>query len=389
MSPRRLEQLRPAPIAALVRRMSASGLVIVLGLVLAMSAIIERAVIAPTGHGRTVAARQRPEPIRPRPTTRRKPPATVTLPMSTLTADVRKITSAKLGNIAQRQYGKRPTAAPMVTLAHTDHHRGWAMGTTAIPVPAGDAATPAAALFLAHATTAGWQVALAGTTTFNDRLANAPGSVVPATEKAALRRYGTAATEGAPTDLMLPWPVGQSWTMQSAPGGLAFTGGSGKVVAAGPGLLYRLCNTVPGHGIIMIIHPDGLATTYGQLTQLTKVPNGSVVRAGDYLGHVGTTHACGGAAAPKPTVWFGLLGQPLDGTSIGGWTFHAETLAGFAEHAGQQVMPGGKLANFGPQPIPVVPSPSPTPSPFPSSISPTLPGMSSPLVQLPAALSPH
>lgn len=379
MSRNRQELLRPAPITALARRISASGAAVVLVLVLAVGVIVERSILSGPSHGATSAL---PRPRHPVPTIFTASPTVkpsqppVSLPLSTLEADVKSVTMARLGEIAQRAYGKSPTVPPMVMVARSDHAHSWAMGTTAIPVPAGDPAPPEVSLFVAHVTEGKWQVALAGTTAFPDLLASAPTSVVPAAQQQVLSQFGSTSPAASVTSsgLMLPWKIGQSWKMQSAPGGLDFSGKSGQVLAAGPGWLYRFCDSRPGHGLVLLIHPNGLATTYYQMTGVTNVPDGSSVKVGDYLGRIGTDLPCGGMAG-KPAVRFALAGNALDGMTIGGWTFHAETLSGYAEHGTKKIMPGGLLDNFGSPPMQVTPPPIPSavPTPSPSQDLPGLP----------------
>jgi murein DD-endopeptidase MepM/ murein hydrolase activator NlpD len=384
MSRNRQELLRPARITALARRISASGAAVVLVLVLAMGVIVERSIIGGGSHGATSAL---PRPRSPVPTVFTYSPTVkpssppVSLPLSTLEADVRSVTSSQLGDVAQRAYGRAPTASPMVTLAHANHAHNWAMGTTVIPVPSGDTALPEVSLFVAHVTDGRWRVALAGTPAFTDLLSAAPTSVVPAAQQRVLSQFGTTtpAASITSTGLMLPWKIGQSWTMKSAPGGLDFSGKSARVLAAGPGWLYRFCDAKPGHGLVLLIHPNGLATTYYQMSAVTNVPDGTAVKVGDYLGKIGTDLPCGGTAT-KPAVRFGLAGTALDGMTIGGWTFHAETLSGWAEHGTKRIMPGGVLDNYGSPPmrVPVLPLPSPVPtpvSPSPGSPMPSLPAV--------------
>jgi hypothetical protein len=182
---------------------------------------------------------------------------------------------------------------------------------------------------------------------------------------------GTRAGDG----LMLPWKIGQVWSMTTSDGSsaqrplgsLAFAGGDGRVVAAGDGRLYRFCSGAAG-ALVMLIHPSGLATTYHHVRNVPQLRDGSVVEQGDPLGRTGTGRPCGGAEAPRTQVGFGLRRGagtvPLDGAVIGGWTFRerAKPLLGFAERGVLQVLTGGLLANLGPVPA-ADDSPSSKPSP--------------------------
>jgi murein DD-endopeptidase MepM/ murein hydrolase activator NlpD len=114
----------------------------------------------------------------------------------------------------------------------------------------------------------------------------------------------------------------------------------------------------------MIIHPDGLATEYYQLTSGTRLADGSQVKRGDYLGNVGVDHPCGGGTG-EPQVRFGLRhadqGVAIDGWTIGGWTFHAGTGADtfVAVRDDLQALPGEPVVNLG---VPRLPGIAPNPS---------------------------
>lgn len=190
---------------------------------------------------------------------------------------------------------------------------------------------------------------------------------------------------------------------------LAFTGGDGRVRAAGPGRLYRFCGGRRSDALIEIIHPDGTATMYYQLRAETQVPDGSFVAAGSYLGMAGTSLACGGVVhgpgsgpgagpgsaekakkAPQRynVVAFAVVGPGgtvgLDGLAIGGWTFHERGKRGavWAQRASVRVRMGGTLRNFGradrgtptASPAPTgTPTVSPSPRPSSSRSSPGQP----------------
>jgi hypothetical protein len=309
---------------------------------------------------------------------------------------------ADRGPAAAAALGGLPGTQPFVDLLR--HQGSWAFGTAAIGVPAGDAAMPDTALFLAHASGSRWYVALDGTGAFAQMLLQAPGPLVPATEKQLLAQYnaarqaassrGTGGQASAPptpgqsagatsspgsaaspapastpgpgtqTGLALPWKASESWTMIPSPGQrpdgadplaqASFTGGDGRVLSAGAGRLYRFCTSGgagPGDALIEVIHADGSASEYYQMEQETTAGDGSPVRQGEYLGHTGSAVPCGGASG-RPDVEFSLLGASsdgLDGVTIGGWTFR-ETLQPvqvWAQHGGHQVLPGAPLRSLG------------------------------------------
>ncbi|TDB79099.1 hypothetical protein E1264_35955 [Actinomadura sp. KC216] len=301
-----------------------------------------------------------------------------------LAAQVRKLTLAQRGAAARRVYGAAPVKAPVVGATRTSADKTWVFGTTAIPVPESSAANPEVAFYAARWTGREWQAGLSGGRLFSDLLGAVPTDVMPAAEAAALRRYAAVTEERATSlvngtragdGLMLPWKVGEAWSMTTAEGSarplasLAFAGGDGRVLASGDGRLYRFCADSAGRAMIMVIHPSGVATTYYRVRDVpAKVRDGAAVEQGDTLGRTGSDRPCGGAAAPRAEVAFGVRRGggtvPLEGARIGGWTFRerADPLVGFAERGVLQVLPGGLLANLGPVP-PADDAPPSSPSP--------------------------
>lgn len=278
-----------------------------------------------------------------------------------LADQVRKLTLAQRGAQARRAYGTAANRPPIIGATRFSANRDWAIGTTAIPVPAGRAAMPQVALFVARLTGGKWQIALSGTPRFNSLVRVAPAGMIPGAEKQSLTRFSNAGTT-AETGLMLPWKAGDSWSLNAAvrrtaegtrPLGLvSFSGGDGKVLAAGAGRLYRFCTTAANRGMVMVVHTSGLASLYYQMNQVTRVPDGTLVQRGAVLGRTGTDLPCGGAGSTAK-VQFGLRKGadevPLADTSVGGWIFRerAVPLVGWAERGALQTLPGGVLRNFG------------------------------------------
>ncbi|NKZ06435.1 hypothetical protein [Actinomadura latina] len=307
-----------------------------------------------------------------------------------LAAQVRKLTLDERGAAARQAYGAAPAQPPIVGATRTSADRTWVFGTTAIPVPESSTANPEVAFYAAHWTGDQWQVGLSGGRAFAALLGDVPAAVMSASEVRLLSKYGsvTGAQAAALVNgtragdrLMLPWKIGQVWAMTTSDGStsprplgsLAFSGGDGRVAAAGDGRLYRFCGNASGNALVLLVHPSGLATTYYGLSGVPKLRDGSVVEQGGALGRTGTARPCGGAAAPRAEVGFALRSGagavPLDGAEIGGWTFRerAKPLLGFAERGALQVLPGGLMANLGPVPAADEPPPSsPSPSPSPA-----------------------
>ncbi|GAA4230161.1 hypothetical protein GCM10022254_24310 [Actinomadura meridiana] len=315
-----------------------------------------------------------------------------------LTAQVRKLTLTERGAAAREAYGAAPGGAPIVNTTRTSADRTWVFGTTAIPVPDSSTAGPEVAFYAARWTGEDWQVGLSGGRLFGDLLGAVPATVMPVAEAKALRGYATVTADRAATlvggdgggdRLMLPWKVGDAWSMTTpdASGSprplasVAFSGGDGRVLASGDGRLYRFCADAAGHAMLMVIHPGGVATIYHRLTDIpAKLRDGAAVAQGDPLGRTGTDRPCGGAPAPDAEVAFGVRRGagtvPLDGARIGGWTFRerAEPLLGYAERGALQVLPGGLLANLGPVP-PAEEPPADDPPADDTPSSPPSPGL--------------
>lgn len=225
---------------------------------------------------------------------------------------VREVVAAERATVARRALGVRKLPPADVSPVRVDHARRWAFGTSAI-APPGATSPPDASLFLA-------------------------------------RR-------------------GQSRTLETAGGGLRFGGGDGRVLAPGAGRLYRLCAKGPSRGMLLLIHPSGLASEFYGMTRLTAAGQGAAVRPGSYLGRTGTDRPCGGPPAAGPAaVSFALAGArspvPLDGARIGGWTLHVAAGAVSADRPGVHVDAGNPLLNFGAEtPVSHPPAESPSPAP--------------------------
>jgi LasA protease len=273
------------------------------------------------------------------------------VPDATVSSLVPAVRAATLA-VAKRDAMNAAGARPLVTVETIA--QGWAVGTTAIAVPAGEWGAPWVSLFLARADGPRWQVALSGMPAFASLAGGVPTSVMPAAERDAL----TPGAHGLPPDLMLPWAAGQSWTMRSSPGGLLFSGTSSNVLAAGAGWLYRACTSEPGQALILLVHPGGVITTYYQMDDVTSVPDGSSVAAGQYLGQIGTDLPCGGQPA-DPGVQFSIY-DAGDTPRVGGWLL-TTGLSASARLGMWQYGSGAELENYGLSPAYGPPSTTGTP----------------------------
>jgi murein DD-endopeptidase MepM/ murein hydrolase activator NlpD len=348
---------------ARVNRISRVALVTNIGLVIVLAAIVERVAISAFGVRGSITDVPDQSAVQPSDDTRPSQAARTVRPpirLAALTTTVQQAALVQRGSIARRTYGTRTTGRPIVQ--ETRSTRTWTFGTAALPPPKGSPAMPEVSLFLARVVDRQWRVAFAGTKTFTAFLEAAPAGLMPNSERQLLARYGsaTAASTADTKNLMLPWLQGETWSLVADQYGVGFNGGDGKVLAAADGRVYRFCTTSSGGGLIMLIHPNGLASQYYQLTNQPKLTPGSVVKRGTYLGKVGTDHPCGGGS-DEPQVRFGLRHADrvvsIAGHTVGGWTFHEGTdLDRFvAVHDDQQVLPGEDVVNLGVPKVPGLP----------------------------------
>jgi len=343
---------------------------------LALCAIIENAVVPELvgHHSGPAPSPSRRSPDDPRPGS----------PAGRLTKAVDRAVTKRLAAVARTVYG-RNAPRPMVRVTRRDRHRDWAFGASVLPAPARSGTVPEAALFVAHRSGRTWSIGVGGTVRFRHLVERAPSAVLPADQRRALTRYADgylpgapSGSEGADTGLVLPWRLGHAWTFAGATAGtLAFSRGDGTVRAAGSGRLYRLC----AHGLVMIVHRNGLATEYAQITDLPAIPDGGYVRQGAYLGHVGDAAPCRSAHAPA-RLGFALRNADsrlsVDGLRLGAWTLHARDDHAWATCAGHRVDTGGRLPNETEPPSPSpgtsaspVAKPHPSPSATPATGKPS------------------
>ncbi|WP_433173057.1 M23 family metallopeptidase [Actinoallomurus sp. CA-150999] len=372
---------RRRPAASLGDRVSALGSVVVIAVGLMLAAIVEQVVMPPSAR-HPVAERRRVHatPTRThRPASAHPSPSRIPVsPATQLSRKVEKVALAERSPMVRRNYGVGTLNTPIVRLSRMDSRDDWAFGTATIPPPSDMTVMPESSVFLAQMTGTGWDVALAGTPEFAALLKKAPASVVSDGERPVLAKFSAAADTPLDTGLMLPWGIGQSWSLLASDKGVSgFDGGDGRVLAPGDGRIYRLCSSAPGHGLVLLIHPNGLASEYYQLSDVTRVRDGSLVKRGDYLGRTGTEQPCGGGEAPQRMVRFALSDADgpmrLDRLQLGGWTLRETPAATFAERAGVRVDADNPLLNFGVMPTsPAVPSGSPSPSGTPKSGSPSV-----------------
>jgi hypothetical protein len=343
--------------------MSRVALVTNIGLVIVLSAIIERVAISAFGVRGSVTGAPDPSVVQPSDHTRPTRAARAVRPpirLAALTTTVQQAALAQRGALARRTYGTKTTGRPIVQ--ETRSTRTWTFGTAALPPPKGSPAMPEVSLFLARVVGRQWRVAFAGTKTFTTFLETAPAGLMPNSERQLLARYSsaTAASAADSKDLMLPWLQGQTWSLVADRYGVGFNGGDGKVLAAADGRVYRFCTTSSGGGLIMLIHSNGLATQYYQLTDQPKLTPGSLVKRSTYLGKIGTDHPCGGGS-DEPQVRFGLRHADrvvsIAGYTVGGWTFHEGTDLDryVAVHDDKQVLPGEDVVNLGVPKVPGLP----------------------------------
>ncbi|WP_116047418.1 M23 family metallopeptidase [Amycolatopsis palatopharyngis] len=279
-----------------------------------------------------------------------------------LAESVRSTMLAERGATAREQYEVTSLDEPLVEPTRISE-TGWAFGSTTIPLPAVEHAAPESALFVARRGGRGWEVALDGTADFVSLAKRAPTEIVSEGEKTLFAQNFAARnnTAVADTGLGLPWATGVAWWMGGGPHGnsgnsrpfssIDFNGGDGRVLAAGEGRVYKSC--VRGRSaLVKVLHPNGYSTTYYHMYDLTNLPDGSAVRTGTYLGHIGNELPCGGSSSGAHVHFSLLRGDThvsVNRMTIGGWTFYEGSAAygGYALRGGDRVNRGGRLTNYG------------------------------------------
>ncbi|WP_433659332.1 peptidoglycan DD-metalloendopeptidase family protein [Nocardia sp. CA-128927] len=281
--------------------------------------------------------------------------------------------------------------APVIDRMRSDGE--WVFGAATVPEDSESEETPKSTLYVAKLDDEGeWDVALEGTPEFGHMVSNAPESVVSGGEKAALT---APQPRSGNTGLSLPWKQGQSWYMGGGPHGISgesrpynsidFNGGDGRVMAPAAGRVYKTC-VRNGSAEVKIVHNNGFTTSYYHMTDVIGAADGTEITAGTYLGKTGTQLPCGGFASGAHvhmSLFKGAQPVPVNGVTIGGWTFREgqQAYAGFAEHEGQQVRAGGRLMNYGggddskppTDPKPPTTNPKPPTDPKPPTKPPTDP----------------
>ncbi|NRN67101.1 Protease lasA [Kibdelosporangium sp. 4NS15] len=238
--------------------------------------------------------------------------------------------------------------------------RRWSRPFTVLRHTFKDCGGPLSALFVARYLGRKWRVELEGTAGFAELARQAPREVVSDSEKDLFTR-NFEVRPLADTGLGLPWPEGVAWWMGGGPHGnsgqsrpfssIDFNGGDGRVLAAGPGKVYKSC--VRGRSaLVKVVHPNGYSTTYYHMYDLTTLPDGSDVQTGTYLGHIGNELPCGGSSSGAHVHFSLLRGNThvsVNNQTIGGWTFYEGTQAyrGYAMRNGVRVNVGGRVTNYG------------------------------------------
>ncbi|MEJ2852910.1 MULTISPECIES: peptidoglycan DD-metalloendopeptidase family protein [unclassified Saccharothrix] len=275
-----------------------------------------------------------------------------------LATTVRSAVLAKHGAALQEQWGTRSLREPL--FEPTRVSGDWVFGSTTVPLAYGqEHGAPLMALFLARRDRGSWKVEFDGTPGFASMAQDAP--VLSAGEKETFRNNASGVQTLADTGLGLPWPQGVAWWMGGGPHGnsgssrpfssIDFNGGDGRVLSAGAGRVYKSC--IAGRSaLVKVVHDNGYSTTYYHMYDLTTLADGSAVRTGTYLGHIGNELPCGGSSTGAHVHFSLLKGNThisVHGMIIGGWTFYegSQAYGGYAQRGSTRVNVGGKVTNYG------------------------------------------
>ncbi|WP_309113305.1 peptidoglycan DD-metalloendopeptidase family protein [Saccharothrix sp.] len=275
-----------------------------------------------------------------------------------LATTVRSAVLAQHGAALREQWGTRSLREPLFEPTRTSGD--WVFGSTTVPMAYGqEHGSPLMALFLAKRTGKTWKVEFDGTPGFASLAQQAP--VLSDGEKETFRNNASGVQTLADTGLGLPWPQGVAWWMGGGPHGnsgstrpfssIDFNGGDGRVLSAGPGRAYKSC--IRGRSaLVKVVHDNGYSTTYYHMYDLTTLADGSAVRTGTYLGHIGNELPCGGSSSGAHVHFSLLKGNThisVNGMTIGGWTFYegAQAYGGYAQRGSTRVNVGGRVTNYG------------------------------------------
>lgn len=275
-----------------------------------------------------------------------------------LATTVRSAVLAQHGAALREQWGTRSLREPLFEPTRTSGD--WVFGSTTVPMAYGqEHGSPLMALFLAKRTGKTWKVEFDGTPGFASLAQQAP--VLSDGEKETFRNNASGVQTLADTGLGLPWPQGVAWWMGGGPHGnsgstrpfssIDFNGGDGRVLSAGPGRVYKSC--IRGRSaLVKVVHDNGYSTTYYHMYDLTTLADGSAVRTGTYLGHIGNELPCGGSSSGAHVHFSLLKGNThisVNGMTIGGWTFYegAQAYGGYAQRGSTRVNVGGRVTNYG------------------------------------------
>ncbi|MBW4716842.1 M23 family metallopeptidase [Saccharothrix obliqua] len=289
------------------------------------------------------------------------PSTAVAGPDNDLAAEVRATMIEQHGTALRERWGTRSLREPL--FEPTRASGSWVFGSTTVPMAVGQGhGAPHMALFLAHRDRQGWRVELDGTDGFAELAARAPSAVLSDGEKQTFAGHNAnRARVLADTGLGLPWPQGVAWWMGGGPHGdsgegrpfssIDFNGGDGRVLAAGPGRVYKSC--IRGRSaLVKVVHDNGYSTTYYHMYNLTTLADGSAVRTGTYLGNIGNELPCGGSSTGAHVHFSLLRGNnhiSVNGMTVGGWTFYegGQAYGGYAQRGSTRVSVGGRITNYG------------------------------------------
>lgn len=293
--------------------------------------------------------------------------------------DQETLESAVVGGMA----GRRPEGLKESPAVHVQRSvEGWAFGSVSIHAPSLEAKTeeeerlhhggPEASLWLARTDKEGsWNVFFEWTKEFYEALDESPNTLLASTEKTPfesdwvslaandttnaavvsaddLQQFAPMITGDPYTDVMLPWPQGESWRLRGGPHGwngnprpwssIDLNGIQNipyQVKASNNGRFFRPCGN---DAYVCIKHGNGWESHYYHMDRVPGYAEGQNVYRTNLLGWTSTRINCGGAAS-GPHVHFAMKYNgnwiDLNGRTIGGWTIRegAGAYQGWVERA--------------------------------------------------------
>ncbi|HEY4146384.1 M23 family metallopeptidase [Pinirhizobacter sp.] len=254
----------------------------------------------------------------------------------------------------------------LVEVMKQDASSQYVMGSVTRKLPLDVHGTPPTAFFFAHRAADGWKLGMSGQEAFLDELEAMPESLLSSDERRVWASNHAVTAEASLANhvgIGLPWPVNQGWQMTAGIHGdsgssrpfnsVDLWSSNGRVLVPTAGNYYVTCRA-RGSALVHILHDNGYETTYYHMENMANIADGTRVETGTFLGYVGNALPCGGSSSGAHvhmSLKYNGRATPLDGSVLGGWTFHESWFPyqGYLSRGNQRINPGSRtlVTNYG------------------------------------------